>query len=55
MAKSNRPANKVNIELDMFGSSMMNRFLREVDGRDVVPVDNRGLGNVEGELMKKLS
>ena len=46
LAESNHLANKVNIELDMVGASMMNRFLREVDGRDVVTVDNRGLGNI---------
>ena len=37
---------EVNVELNMLRTAMVDRVGREVYGRDVVTIDNRGLGNL---------
>ena len=55
MTKSYLFANKMDINLNVLGASMMNRVGREVDRRNIVTVDNRGLVNRRQELMQKLT
>ena len=45
MAKSHLIPNKMDIKLNVLGATMMNRVGGEVDGEDVVAVDDRGLLN----------
>ena len=51
MTKSYLFPNKVDINLNVLGASMMNRVGGEVDRGDVVTVDNHGLVNWRQELM----
>ena len=55
MAKSHLFPNKMNIQLNMLGPSMMHRVSEEVDCRDVVAVDHRGTVNRARELLKQLA
>jgi hypothetical protein len=41
----------MNVKINVLGATMVNRVLGEVDGGDVVAVDNAGLGNVGVELV----
>ena len=52
MTKSYLFANKMDINLNVLGASMMNRVGREVDRRNIVTVDNRSLGYVVMQLLK---
>jgi hypothetical protein len=47
--------NKVNVELDVFRPAVMNRVGGEIDGGDVVAVDNGSLVDRTRELLKELS
>ena len=51
MTKSYLFPNKMDINLNVLGASMMNRVDGEVDCGDVVTVDNRGLVNRRQEHM----
>ena len=55
MAKSHLIPNKMDIKLNVLGATMMNRVGGEVDRRNVVTVNNRGLVNRRQELMQKLT
>ena len=55
LAESNLFAYKVNIELNMLRPAMMNGVGGEIYGRNVVTVDNRGMGHIVMQLLKKLS
>jgi len=55
MTKSYLFPNKMDINLNVLGASMMNRVGGEVDRRNIVTVDNRGLVNRRQELMQKLT
>ena len=55
MAKGHLFPNKMNIQLNMLGLSMMHQVSREVDRRDVVAVDHRGMVNMARELLKQLA
>ena len=55
MAKGHLFPNKMNIQLDMLGPSMMHRVSGEVDRRDVVVVDHHGTVNRTRELLKQLA
>ena len=55
MTKSYLFVNKMDINLNVLGASMMNRVGREVDRRNIVTVDNLGLVNWRQELMQKLT
>ena len=55
MAKGHLFPNKMNIQLNMLGPSMMHRISGEVDRRDVVAVDHRGTVNRARELLKQLA
>mgnify|MGYP000983898265 CR=1 FL=1 len=48
-------ANKVNVKFNMFGAAVMHRVLGEVDGRDIVAVDDSGACGGSPELSEKLS
>ena len=54
MTKRNLLPNKVDINLNVLGALTMNRVGGEVDRRNIVTVDNRGLVNRRQELMQKL-
>jgi hypothetical protein len=43
MTKGDLLANKMNVELNVFGAVVMNWILGQVDGRDVVAENNRRL------------
>jgi hypothetical protein len=45
----------VNVKLDVFRPAVMNGVGREIDGGDVVAVDNGSLVDRTRELLKKLS
>jgi hypothetical protein len=45
----------VNVELDVFRPAVMNGVGGEIDGGDVVAVDNGSLVDRTRELLKKLS
>jgi hypothetical protein len=47
-------SDKVDIDLDMFGTLMLNRVGREVDDADVVAVDESGLRQRGIELLEEL-
>ena len=53
--KSHLLTNKVYIELNMLRSTMMDRVGGEVDGGDVVAVDERGLVNITKQLLEQLT
>ena len=55
MAEGHLFPNKMNIQLNMLGPSMMHRVSGEVDRRDIVAVDHRGMVNRARELLKQLS
>ena len=55
MAKGHLFPNKMNIQLDMLGPSMMHRVSGEVDRRDIVAVDHHGTVNRARELLKQLA
>ncbi|MFS7923519.1 hypothetical protein Hanom_Chr03g00261651 [Helianthus anomalus] len=52
MPHTNLFTNKMYIDLNMFGSLMLNRIIREINGRDVVTIDHRGNGVWEGGLVE---
>ena len=54
MTKSYLFPNKMDINLNVLGALMMNRVGGEIDRRDIITVDNRGLVNRRQELMEKL-
>ena len=54
-SKGNLLAHEVNIELNMLRTAMMDGVGGEVDGGDVVAVDDGGLLNRTRELVKKLA
>jgi hypothetical protein len=47
--------NEVDVRLDVLGAPMMNRVGGEVDHRDIITVDQGGIGDGNRELAKKLS
>ena len=55
MAKCYLLTNEVNVELNMLRTAMVDGIDGEVDGGDVVTVDNRGLGDHTKQLLKKLT
>ena len=55
MTKSHLLPNKMDINLNVLGASMMNRVGGEVNCGDIVTVDNHGLVDRTRELMKKLT
>ena len=55
LAKSNFLPDKVNVELDVLGSSMVDGIPGHVDRRDIVTVDDGGLPDAMVELAKKMS
>ena len=54
MAKSHMFPNKMNIQLNMLGPTMMYRVSGDVDCRDVVAVDHRSTIHRARELLKQL-
>ena len=54
MTKSHLLPNKMDTNLNVLGALMMNRVGGEIDRRDIITVDNRGLVNRRQELMEKL-
>lgn len=52
---SNLVTNKVEIDLNMFGVLMLYRVGGEVDGADIVVVDQGGVGRKHMKLMKQLA
>jgi len=52
---SNFLANKMNVQLNVLGSSVMHRILGHVDGRDVVAVHDGRLGHRLQKLDKKMT
>ena len=53
VTEGNLLADKVNVQLDVLGASMMNGVGGEVDSRDVVAEDHRSLVNGTRELGEK--
>ena len=53
--KSHLLTNEVYIELNMLRSTMVDRVGGEVDGGDVVVVDERGLVNITKQLLEQLT
>ena len=47
-------ADEVNVELDVLRAAMMDRIGGEVDGEDVVAVDDGGLQDVAKQLLEKM-
>ena len=41
---------EVDVELDMFGATMVHRVRRHVDRRNIVAVDHRGFGDDDVKL-----
>ena len=54
VAESHLLTHEVNVELDVLRATMMNGVGGEVDGGDVVAVDNSSLGHAKVQLLKKL-
>ena len=55
MAKGHLFPNKMNVQLNVLGPSMMHRVSEEVDHRDIVAVDHRGTVNRASQLLKQLT
>ena len=55
MTESHLFPNKMNVELDVFGATMMDRIGGEVDGGDVVAEHHGGLGDWTRKLLEKLA
>ena len=55
MAKSHLIPNKMDIKLNVLGATMMNRVGGEVNGGDVVEVDECGLVNITKKLLEQLT
>ena len=55
MAKSHLFPNKMNIQLNMLGPSMMHRVSGEADRRDIVAVDHCGTVNRTRQPLKQLT
>ena len=55
MPESHLLTNEVYIELNMLRSTMIDRVGREVNGGDVVAVDERGLVNITKQLLEQLT
>ena len=55
VTESNLLTNKVDVQLDVLGATMMNGVGGEVDSRDVVAEDNCGLVNRTGKLREELT
>ena len=53
--KSHMLTNEVYVELNMLRSTMVERVGGEVDGGDVVTVDERGLVNITKQLLEQLT
>jgi hypothetical protein len=54
LSKSHSFPDKMDVELDVLGSPMMHRIRRHVDGRDIVAVDERSLGDGAEKLAEEL-
>jgi hypothetical protein len=52
LAQSDLLADKVNVNLDMLGASMMNRICRHVDCTHIVPLNDSRTSNRDVELLK---
>ena len=55
LAEGHFLAHKVNIQLNVFCSPVMDRVVRHVDAGDVVAVCHSGLGDAAVELAKQLT
>ena len=53
--KSHLLTHEVNVELNMLRATMMNGVGGEIDSRDVVAIDDGGLGHVKKQLLEKLA
>jgi hypothetical protein len=54
LAQSDLFADKVNVNLDMFGASMMNRICHHVDCTHIVAINDSRTSNQDVELLKYL-
>lgn len=54
LANSDFFPNKVYVEFDMFSALMLDRVGGEVNGRNIVTIDYRGLSNGDMELEKEI-
>ena len=55
LPESHLLANEVNVELNMLRTAMVDGVGGEVDGGDVVTVDDRGLGDHTKQLLEKMT
>jgi hypothetical protein len=55
VTESNLLTNKVDVQLNVLGATMMDEIGGEVDSGDIVAEDNGGLVNRNGKLREKLT
>lgn len=55
LTNSNHVTDKIHINLNMFGSLMLNRVGRQIDGTNIITVDKSGSRKRKMQLTKKVT